>query len=108
MVVTILSKLISPAEPDTCYYALDNGFFYRGPANMTSRGQCEPWASVSKFDWFHLYQMVGLEGNECRNSLLFDKRERPWCYVKGLKVLCEVPKCEGRYIMCKCGGVGPV
>ena len=57
---------------------------------------CEPWANVRRPDTYEeWFDYVGLEGNACRNTVELEEEERPWCYVKGLKVLCDIPECPG-------------
>ena len=78
---------------------MDGGFYYRGPVNTTERGQCEAWADIAHVYWYdEHFEHVGLEGIECRNTVVFEMEERPWCFVKGLKVFCDIPKCPGNSI----------
>ncbi len=87
----------TPLVPDEkgCYNEADSGFYYRGLANTTQRGPCQPWSDATKMDYRELYDYVGLEDNYCRNSLPLDDQEAPWCYSGGVKTFCGIPLCEG-------------
>lgn len=82
-------------EEEACYTDIDGGFYYRGLANTTQRGPCQPWSDATKMDYRELYDYVGLEDNYCRNSLPLDDQEAPWCYSGGVKTFCGIPLCEG-------------
>ena len=46
---------------------------------------------------------MGLEtGNSCRNTVLFQQDDRPWCYARGEKMMCDIPKCESKCDIPKC------
>ena len=83
-----------------CYQREDKGFYYRGSLNVTHAGPCQPWDRIYKIDFDELYDYVGLEdSNACRNSIVLETLDKPWCYSGGQKVECSVPACESNYEM---------
>ena len=78
-----------------CYDPVDGGFFYRGRVNQTVAGGCANWDDIEMVSQYKQYDYVGLDDNNfCRNTVIFEFEDRPWCYANGQKVLCGVPKCE--------------
>ena len=64
---------------------------------MTSEGECSNWKDIEQIDHWKLYHYVGLGNNNyCRNTVVFEFEDRPWCYANGRKVLCDIPQCEGK------------
>ncbi len=83
-------------EDEPCYNSLDGGFYYRGPVRVTARGQCQSWRGVFLVDRTELYDYVGLEDNHCRNSVVLETEDAPWCYSGGMKTDCGLQACPGR------------
>ena len=65
--------------------------------NVTSEGPCEPWSAMFKYTgMMKLYDYAGLrEGSYCRNTYILHLDEKPWCFSRGKKVICDIPRCEG-------------
>ena len=69
--------------------------------NMTSDGPCSRWSGMHKFiGLMNLYEYVGLDDdNYCRNTFVLEVTDRPWCYSRGKKIMCDVPKCKGNRLI---------
>lgn len=98
----VLSKynctaLVCFKAEETCYHEMDRGAWYRGKVNVTSLGPCSPWSDIARIDHYKHYHHVGIDNNNyCRNTILFQFEEEPWCYAAGQKAFCGIPKCDGK------------